>query len=214
MLPRPLIDAFMDALAPQSCAFCGVRTCGDQRTVCRGCFADLPWQQSPLRAPVTGLECLIVPLVYAFPIDAAIRALKFRRQLFYGPAFAQLLCAFSELLPDDVDAVVPVPLHWRRQWFRGFNQALEIARPVATHLAVPVDVPARRRRATKPQSGLSATDRASNLRGAFAIRREIGFRHVLLIDDVVTTGATIGELARAMLRSGAMKVSAMAVARS
>lgn len=214
MLTRRMIETIRDALVPPSCVFCGLRTRDEERHVCRGCFGDLPWHDSPLRPLVTGLECLVVPLVYEFPVDAAIRALKFRRRLFYGPAFAQLLCGFIDLLPDDVDAVVPVPLHWRRQWFRGFNQALEIARGVATHLSVPIDCPVRRRRATKPQSGLSATDRASNLRGAFAVCGEIGYRHVLLIDDVVTTGATIGELARVVLWSGASKVSAMAVARA
>ena len=161
---------------------------------------------------VAGLECLVVPLVYEFPIDAAIRAFKFRRRLFYGPAFAQLLCGFCDLLPGEVDAVVPVPLHWRRQWFRGFNQALEIARPIARHLSVPVIVPAARRRATRPQSGLSASDRASNLRGAFGVRHPAGCRHALIVDYVVTTGTTLKQLSRTLSEAGVERVSAMAVA--
>ena len=146
--------------------------------------------------------------------DAAIKALKFRRKLFYAPAFAQLLRGFSDELPDDVDAVLPVPLHWRRKWWRGFNQALEIARPIANHLGLPLAHVARRHRATPPQSGLSAAAREKNLRRAFTVRRRVNYQHVLVIDDVVTTGATLTHLASELRENGIEKVSAMAVARS
>jgi len=160
------------------------------------------------------LDSLIVPLAYEFPVDAAIRALKFRRRLEYVPAFARLLCEASEALPRGIDAVVPVPLHWRRRWRRGFNQALEIGRPVARHLGVPIVHNVSRRRATPPQSGLNAAERARNLRDAFLVRGSLPYDHVLIVDDVITTGTTAGQLARALRRAGIRKVSALAIARA
>ena len=80
----------------------------------------------------------VAPLAYEFPVDAAIKALKFQRRLYYAPAFGELLCKACALLPDDIDAIVPVPLHWRRRWFRGFNQAHEIGKLVAKKLGVPI----------------------------------------------------------------------------
>lgn len=160
------------------------------------------------------LEFDIAPLAYEFPVDAAIKALKFQRRLFYGSAFAELLCRECELLPDDIDAVLPVPLHWRRKWFRGFNQAIEIATPVAKHLGVPLVSNVKRVRATPFQSGLSARERATNLRRAFRVRDEISWRHILIVDDVITTGATVRQLAKTVLKSGVRRVSALAVARA
>lgn len=209
-----LLAALDDALMPVRCVFCGTRTTDAERHICAGCMEDLPALVSPPPAPDSPFVAEISPYAWAFPVDAAIKALKFRRRLFYGPALAQLLCAACAELPPDVDAVLPVPLHWRRKWFRGFNQALEIARPVAGHLGVPLVRNARRRRATPAQSGLSAAARAKNLRAAFGVRGELPYRHVLIVDDVITTGATVRELARVVVEAGAEMVSALAVARA
>ena len=175
---------------------------------------DLPRLASPPPSTASPFEADVAPLAYAFPIDAAIKALKFRRKLFYAPAFAELLCVAARNLPQDIDAVLPVPLHWRRRWFRGFNQAIEIARPVARFLRVPLISSVHRRRPTPFQSGLSAHDRARNLRSAFAVHRSLPCEHVLIIDDVITTGATTLEIARALQQAGVEKVSVLAVARS
>jgi len=212
MLSWKILRAFDDALMPLRCVFCGTRTRDDERHICSGCFADLPWREAPMLPAGTALECVRAPLAYAFPLDMAIKALKFRRRLYYGPALAQLLCHASGSLPDDIDAVLPVPLHWRRKWWRGFNQALEIAKPLARHLGVPIIHDIRRRRATPPQSGLSAAQRARNLRSAFTAGRRLHHRHVLIVDDVITTGATIEQVARTLRRGGADAVSAIAVA--
>jgi ComF family protein len=203
-----------DAIMPPRCAFCGTRTLRDEGSVCSGCRDDLPWIRSAPAGATSPLECEIAPLAYAFPIDAAIKALKFRRRLFYGPALAQLLESACHELPAGIDAVQPVPLHWRRKWRRGFNQALEIARPVARHLGVPVIDHVVRRRATGPQSGLTASERARNLRGAFTVRGASSHEHVLLVDDVITTGTTMRQVARTVLRAGTAKVSGIAVARA
>jgi ComF family protein len=209
-----LLQALENALLPLCCAFCGIRTVYPERYICSGCDADLSRIASPPPPVSSPLEHDIAPLAYEFPVDAAIKALKFRRRLFYGPALAELLCRECELLPDSVDAVLPVPLHWRRRWFRGFNQADEIAVPVARHLGVGLLRDVTRVRATPFQSGLSARERSRNLRGAFDVRGRLSAHHVLIIDDVITTGATVRQLARVLRQAGVGKVSALAVARA
>lgn len=149
---------------------------------------------------------------YSFPIDVAIKSLKFKRKLFYAPALAEILCTARPLLPEDIDAVLPVPLHWRRKATRGFNQATELAKPVAKLLGVPLVRNIRRTRATPFQSGLDAAQRARNLRSAFMITGPDSHAHILIVDDVVTTGATVRALAKLLLASGVSKVSVLAVA--
>ena len=209
-----LLRAFDNAIMPLRCVFCGSRTRQPERYLCAGCDTDLPRIESPPPPVSSPLEYDIAPIAYEFPIDAAIKALKFKRRLFYGPALAELLCRECEQLPDDIDAVLPVPLHWRRRWFRGFNQADEIAAPVARYLGVKLIRSVRRVRSTPFQSGLSASERAKNLRRAFVARRNLSHRHVLIVDDVITTGTTTRKIARVLKRAGVEKVSALAVARA
>jgi len=203
-----------EALLPRRCAFCGTRTREGEGLICRGCDDDLPRIESPPPPSSSPFRYVVAPLAYEFPVDAAIKALKFRRRLYYGPALAQLLCDAAAGLPDDIDAVLPVPLHWRRKFFRGFNQARELAMPLARKLRVPLVDNVTRKRATPSQSGLHARERARNLRAAFAVRGDLPYRHVLIIDDVITTGATARQLAKALLRAGAGSVSVLAVARA
>lgn len=212
MFVSKLMTAVDNAVMPSRCAFCGTRTRCDERAVCTGCYDELPWTEAA--APAAPLRAEVAPLAYEFPVDAAIKALKFRRRLWYGPALAGLLRDAVTALPPDIDAVLPVPLHWRRQWLRGFNQAREIARPLARQLGVPIIGGVRRVHATRPQPGLSATARRRNLQGAFAATGTCRSRHVLIVDDVITTGATIRQLARVVLASGAETVSAAAIARA
>ncbi len=209
-----LLSAFDNAVMPLCCVFCGSRTREPELYLCAGCDVDLPRVESPLPPMSSPLEYEVAPIAYEFPIDAAIKALKFKRRLFYGPALAELLCRECEHLPEDIDAVLPVPLHWRRRWFRGFNQADEIAAPVARHLGVPLIRCVRRIRSTPFQSGLSARERAKNLRKAFVAREDVCHRHVLVVDDVITTGTTVRKVARVLKQAGVEKVSALAVARA
>lgn len=208
------LRAFDNAIMPLRCVFCGSRTQEPKLYLCTGCDADLPRIESPPPPVASPLEYDVAPIAYEFPIDAAIKALKFQRRLFFGPALAELLCRECGRLPDDIDAVLPVPLHWRRRWFRGFNQADEIAAPVARHLGVPLIRSVRRIRATPFQSGLSASERAKNLRAAFRVRGELSYQHVLIVDDVITTGTTVRKIARVLKKAGAERVSAIAVARA
>lgn len=209
-----LLRAFDNAVMPLRCVFCGTRTRPPERYICEGCDNDLPKILSPPPPVSSPFEFDVAPIAYAFPIDAAIKALKFQRKLFYAPAFVELLYSAAEKLPADIDAVLPVPLHWRRRWFRGFNQAVEIGRPVARRLGVPLVSNVRRKRATRFQSGLSASERARNLQSAFVVRGTLTFRHVLIIDDVMTTGTTVRQIALVLKRAGVKKVSALAVARA
>jgi ComF family protein len=116
---------------------------------------------------------------------------------------------------DLPDIIVPIPLHWKRVAERGFNQSLELARPVSAHLHLPLDsTTCVRRIPTVPQLTLEKRSRLRNIRGAFDVRRDIGARHVVLLDDVVTTGATVSELAAQLLQRGAKKVDVWALART
>jgi ComF family protein len=202
----------LDFLAPRSCAFCGVPATGDESSLCVNCFEDLPWREQ-LVSPTPGIfECSIAMLEYEFPVDVAIKALKFKRRLYYAPALAEVLNAATGLLPPDIDSVLPVPLHWRRKLVRGFNQASELAVPVARTLGLEVLRGVHRCKATPSQSGLGATERRKNLRQAFSVRQRVAKKHVLIIDDVVTTGATLTELGKVLRKYGVQKVSALTVA--
>lgn len=114
------------------------------------------------------------------------------------------------------EAIVPVPLHWRRRWRRGFNQAALLARAVARRYGLPVTQALRRVRATAVQAGLSRSARRANVTGAFRVRRsaDVAGRRILLVDDVMTTGATARACALALKQAGASYVAALTLARA
>jgi ComF family protein len=123
----------------------------------------------------------------------------------------------ASAIPRDqqFDLIVPVPLHWRRRWERGFNQSELLAKAVARRYAVPVGRPLRRRRATAAQAGLTHAQRRSNVSGVFLAPRpeKVAGRRILLIDDVMTTGATGAACAAALKRAGARYVALLTLAR-
>jgi ComF family protein len=123
----------------------------------------------------------------------------------------------ASAIPRDqrFDLIIPVPLHWRRRFQRGFNQAALLAARVARRYAVPVVVAVRRRRATATQAGLSNAKRRANVAGAFEVRRPraVAGRRILLVDDVMTTGATASACAAALKRAGARYVAVLTLAR-
>ncbi|MDJ0907595.1 MAG: ComF family protein [Woeseiaceae bacterium] len=227
-----LLRSIEREFAPKRCVFCDVPTEQPERFVCKGCDTDLPrigTACSGCALPVAvelppGVRCAacqsapplwsraVAPLEYAFPVDAAIKAMKFRRRLDYLPAFDDIL-AVAEL-PEDIDAVVPVPLHRWRQLRRGFNQAEELARPVARRLGVPLRNDVRRCRPTDSQSGLDAASRRRNLKEAFRVAGPLPMNHALLVDDVITTGETLRGVTKVLLEAGVEKVSVLALARS
>ena len=175
---------------------------------------DLPWHGELIAEPMPPLTVVAAPLEYAFPTDAALKLLKFHRRLHYAPALGEILWRTLRELPADIDAILPMPLHWRRQAMRGFNQADELARTLRRKALLPMLRNAKRSRSTPFQSGLDAAARKRNLRDAFCARKPIVARHVLIVDDVITTGESCRELAKVLLQAGAAKVSALAVART
>jgi ComF family protein len=184
---------------PEHCPRCAVPTAGG--TICGSCLADPPH--------FDGTTAL---WRYEFPCDQLVQALKYRAQLALAGFFARALA--SRPLPE-VDLIVPMPLHPKRLAERGFNQALEIARVVARRLERPIEpLAVPRVKDTSPQTGLPYKERAKNVHGAFACHRDLSGRRVAVVDDVMTTGATLDELARVLKGAGAARVENLVVART
>jgi ComF family protein len=137
------------------------------------------------------------------------------------PLARPLAVYLERAIPVDehFDAVVPVPLYWQRQWGRGFNQAELLARHVAKHRGIPLWNALRRKRATATQAGLANAGRRRNVAGAFVVKGNPGLseklagKKILLIDDVMTTGATASACAVALKRGGARSISLLTLAR-
>jgi len=153
--------------------------------------------------------------LYEGPLRDAIHALKFSgRRALASPLgdLAAEQCAAS--LPDTIDALIPVPLARTRERERGFNQAALLARRIGSHLDVPIRSSwLARIRSTRPQSELSATERRANVRDAFRASDRVVGHHVLVVDDILTTGATLDACTRALRAAGARRVGVLTVAR-
>ena len=156
----------------------------------------------------------MAPLKYEFPVDMAIKSLKFRRNLFYLPVFSDLLLRALRERLNDADGLVPVPLHRWRQASRGFNQALELAEVIRRRSGLPIAKNVTRVRATKTQSGLTADERKRNLNNAFSVSGQLVIRRPVIVDDVMTTGETCNQLAKTLLSAGAEQVYVLTIARA
>jgi len=217
-------------VVPDCCRVCGAS--GIEGGFCGGCANALPRHPCPCRVcgaalaagdlcgrcqldppPITGT---VAPFRYDPPVSESIHQLKYHRSLAHGRDLGLLLAGELERgALERPEALVPVPLHWRRQFRRGFNQSLEIARPISGHLGIPVrmDIVARRSHTT-PQVGLRPARRRRNTRGAFRVRGQGVPGCVAIVDDVVTSGATVFELARCLRRAGARDIYVWAAARA
>jgi ComF family protein len=152
---------------------------------------------------------------YAPPVDRLILGLKFHDQLHVARTLGELLALHVAGLDPRPDVLMPVPLHISRLRDRGYNQALELARPIARHLDLPLDHRGVvRTRATAPQLGLAPTQRLRNVRAAFAVTRPVRGLHIALVDDVMTTGSTVNALATCLLKGGAAAVDVWVAARA
>jgi ComF family protein len=148
-----------------------------------------------------------------------IHRFKFNRAFRLAATVSSPLCAelFSQPSAREADVIAPVPLHWRRNYERGFNQSYLIALEIGRALSKPVDANLlARRRHTKPQYALTAAERNDNIKGAFAVRRPetLEGKIVVLVDDIVTTGSTVSEAAKTLKKAGAKKVIVAAAARA
>lgn len=221
-------------LWPGRCLACG-EDGGEAIDLCPRCLGSLPWLGRACRSCALPLPaaagqgdicgaCIARPppldqvhaaCLYANPLDRLLPRFKFHHDLAAGQLLAQLMAERCAGLPRP-DALVPIPLHRARLRQRGYDQALELARPLATGLDLPLRPGLLRRvRATAQQSRLDVTGRARNLRGAFAVPAgETLPAHVVLVDDVMTTGATLHAAARALRRAGIARVDAWVCARA
>jgi len=234
-LPFRLI---LDVSLPPLCASCRDPV-GDGSGLCATCWSNLSPIERPfcekLGIPFTydpgpgiySMQAIADPPAYA-RARAAVRyddiartmvhALKYGDRLDLAPVMARWMARAGADLLGEVDIVAPVPLHWRRMWARRFNQSATLARLLAEPRGLPVSYAALKRvKATPQQVGLTRTERAANVQGAFRVdaagKAEIAGRTVLLVDDVLTSGATVDACARALLRAGARQVDVLVFAR-
>ena len=150
--------------------------------------------------------------------SALVHALKYGDRLDLAPTMGRWMAQAGRELTAGADALVPVPLHWRRLWARRFNQAATLARAISQASGVPVlDDALKRVRATPQQVGLKRADRSTNVQGAFAVpdarQAAVAGRRLVLVDDVLTSGATVDSCTRALLRAGAAQVDVLVFAR-
>jgi ComF family protein len=235
-----LVDRILEravAVLPPRCTLCGGAGQPPALDLCAACEADLRgFDRACLRCGAPGSaayadtgcdECRARPPPYARcfaacdyapPVDALVHALKYRGHLAVARVLGTVLARrVAELgLHLDVDAVLAVPLHPARHAERGFNQSAEIARHVARALSLPLEPRLVMRTGdTRPQVGLPAVERQANVAGAFRTAAAgIAGRRLVIVDDVVTTGSTVAELARCLYRSGAATVDVWCVARA
>ena len=202
-----LIINHFRALLPARCVLCAAAT--RDEVLCRACQTDLPWR-SPSR--VTGALEIHASFRYAFPIVECIGRAKLAGDCGLARQLGVWMATRPPLQGSAFDLICAVPLHWRRAILRGYNQALEIAKPIATALRRPLWPRALIRRAGMAQRSLGRAQRQGNVVGLFVADAAVTGRRVLVIDDVTTTGATLKEATRALRAAGAAAVTAWVAA--
>lgn len=236
------VSGFWSALWPPRCPLCSELIGeGDGIRFCRSCLEAMPAIAPPLcrvcgrgmnaeTGPPSGVcgFCELDPPpfdharafgIYQGGLAQAIRDFKFKGKRALAPALSRLLEAAAASIPDGINghAVLPLPLHPRRLQERGFNQAADLGRALARTRGLPLLQGAViRARDTQPQVGLSLPQRRENLQNAFQVKRpdQIAGQTLILVDDVLTTGVTAGECARALKKAGAEKVILLTLART
>lgn len=230
---RALPARALDLLLPQPCLACGL---AGRDGLCAGCAAELLPNAPACRRcalPLPALDadalcgrCLRRPppahscralLRYADPADRWLATLKFARDLVAGRLLSRLMGERLPALLDglEIDAVIPMPLHRARLRQRGFNQVVELLRPLRRALPAAIRPDwLQRIRDTPQQTGLDAAHRRRNLRGAFRAGPQVSGQRLLLVDDVITTASTVNEAARCLLRGGAVEVHVLGWARA
>ncbi len=227
---RSWLAGTIDFLLPSHCLLCGGRALASS-ALCPECRVALPQQTAqcclrcalPASGPLCGAcqrqpppyDASVAAFRYAFPLDVLIHGLKYRQQLSAVSELAALLAAAGAELLAEADLVVAMPIHRRRLAERGYNQALELARLLARAAGRPLAVKmVRKVRHTPAQAGLDRAARLLNPQGAFECTTRLDGMRVVVIDDVMTTGATLAELARCLKAAGASRVSNLVLARA
>lgn len=216
-------------LFPANCALCGAPS-GQLIDLCAACSHELPWAKNNCitcganinqadHKSSTCSDCTIKTpkfkkfhalFDYSDPVTKIITGLKFKHKLNFSQLLADLFIEKIPLWYSDrklPELIIPVPLHKKRIRERGFNQAVEIAKPVSKYLNIPIDIySCKRTKATQEQSSLPAYLRQENIRGAFDLIKPLNVKHVAIIDDVVTTGETCLELTKLLHNAGVEEV--------
>jgi ComF family protein len=230
-------------LFPSRCILCR-QTVGESDVmhnieVCSDCFKILPFNKTccircalPLAEDIkNGVlcgRCITKPPVFDYcyslfryedEIIHLVHQLKFAEKISYARSLGEMLFsrlqAEIQLTKEKPECLLPVPLHKSRLRQRGFNQSIEIARILAKKLGVPIEYDiVKRERSTVTQTGLNAKQRQKNIKNAFSVAGEINYKHVLIIDDVVTTGSTVNELARVLKKNKVERVGVLSIARA
>lgn len=218
----------LDRFLAQDCLLCAAASDGE--ILCRACSADLPrlpdrcCPRCALPTPqgevcgrclahAPNFDATLAAYRYDFPVDKLVQSFKYGHRLALARYFGRQLASLAA--PLDADLIIPLPLHRLRLRQRGFNQALELARPVARACALPIDASScRRARNTPAQADLSLRERVKNVRGAFECRADLTGKRIMLVDDVMTTGASLDECARTLKLHGATRVSVLVLARA
>lgn len=193
----------ISSIFPAKCALCGSLS---PEPVCAECRSEFREHEPAIRAGEGGLESIATLFDYSGRAAQAVQRLKYERITSLGPWMSDALAEFAEGAGlGRFDVVAPVPIHWSRRCFRGFNQSELLAEsfPMA-------QLDMLRFRRTRPQVGLTVQERLENLRGAFRASRAAEGKSVLIVDDVITSGGTARECANALRESGALTVAAIA----
>ena len=238
---KPSLLGFFNQLLPSQCLLCA-QTLGGSELLCTGCLLDLPYLQQDHLCLQCSLNlsggasycghCLdnppafsrsLIPFAYGDPLSPLIHKLKYRGHLTSGKLLGQLLADFlthqaredPEWLAPDL--IIATPMHWMRRWRRGYNQAELLAGAAAAALEIPLATGAIARiKRTPSQKELSRRERQKNLRNAFRVTNPslIAGKRIALVDDVITTTATLRELSQVLRKAGASDVQAWALART
>lgn len=204
---------------------------GGNLGICPACMQDLPWHTKP-QCTQCGLQsngiicgaCINVApsfdntttlFTYDYPIDKLLQHYKYKEMLHLSRTFGVLLSTKLASQSQNIDAIIPMPMHRERLKERGFNQALEIARLVADNLTISLNYKACQRiKLTPPQASLPLKDRIKNIRGVFECTENLSGKRIAIIDDVMTTGASLNELAKTLKKAGAAHVECWVIART
>jgi ComF family protein len=233
---RAALGLVLDTALPPLCAACR-QPVGSGRGLCAACWSKVSFIAPPycerLGIPfaydpgpgILSMEAIADPPSYgraraAVRFDDVARdlvhALKYGDRLDLATTIGQWMARAGRELTAEADALVPVPLHWRRLWARRFNQAAALAEVISRATGLPVCHALKRVKATAQQVGLSRTERAANVQGAFRVpdrHATVRGRRLILVDDVLTSGATLDTCARTLLRAGAQSVDVLVFAR-
>ena len=229
-----LLHNVLSDLFPSRCILCQ-RTADQNIEICPECYKALPHNERHC-------TCCALPLAddtdntvlcgrciqkkpdydyahslfrYEDSVIGLVHQLKFSEKISFARSIGEMLLLKFLETGEEPDCLLPVPLHDSRLRQRGFNQSIEISRVLTKKTAIPIEFDVVvRHRSTPAQTGLDASQRKRNIKGAFSIEQPLNYGHVLIVDDVMTTGATVNELARVLKKSGVERVGVLSIARA